>query len=110
MIKASDLRRVEGTGGGYECPVCKQMVRYSQPYAIFRRTVSLLLSVIVLLLVGVRRPIMLLVGSVLLWIPMSMLVNMYSVYATPLGLKPWKQRWRERRDAGPLELFDNKPK
>jgi hypothetical protein len=51
-----------------------------------------------------------LVGSVLLWIPMSMLVNVSCVYAMPLGLTPWKKPGRERRNAATLELFNNRPK
>jgi len=110
MIEASDLRRIDGTGGGYECPACKKMVRFSQPHALFRRAISLLLLTIVLLLVGVRSTIILVMGSVLLWIPMSMAVNMYCVYAMPLGLTPWRERGRERHYTSPLEFFKNKPK
>jgi hypothetical protein len=91
-IDVAELRRQPGTGGGLECPVCKEMVRFAQPHAFFRRALSLSLSVIVLLIVGVRKPLVLAIGSILLWVPMSILINMYSVYAMSLGLKPWKPR------------------
>jgi uncharacterized paraquat-inducible protein A len=109
-IDAAELRRQSGTGGGYECPACKQMVRFAQPHAIFRRAVSLLLAAIVLMICGVRNPLMLVIGSILLWVPMSIAVNMYCVYAMPVGLRPWKQRGRKPFDEGPPELFNNRPK
>jgi uncharacterized paraquat-inducible protein A len=105
-VEVAELRRHPGTGGGYECPTCKKMVRFAQPHALFRRTISLLMSCGVLLVFGVRKPIVFAVGSLLLWLPMSIAVNMYCVYAMPLGLKPWTQRGRIPFDAGPLELFN----
>jgi hypothetical protein len=64
------------------------MLHYSQPHAAFRRTLSVLLSALLLLMFGVRNVLFVLSGSLLLWAPMQLLVNAYSVRRMPLGLKP----------------------
>jgi len=67
-IDSRDLRRKAGTGGGYECPECNQMVRFSQPHALFRRLVSLVISILTVRVVGIRSIPWLLAGSLLLWV------------------------------------------
>jgi hypothetical protein len=64
------------------------MVRFAQAHAFFRRAISLVLPFVFLLIFGVRNPLILVIGSILLWAPMSIPVNMYCVYMMPLGLKP----------------------
>jgi hypothetical protein len=107
-IHVSELRRQPSTGGGLECPVCKGMVRFAQPHALFRRALSLSLSVTILLIVGVHKPLILAIGSILLWLPISILVNMYCVYVMPLGLQPWKPRGRRPFAPGPIVLFQHR--
>jgi len=103
-VVLSELRRPSG-GGYHECPFCGGMVRLAQPHAFLRRTVALILSAFVLLLFGVRNPLALVAGSLLLWVPMSIPVNMYCVYAMPLGLKPWTHRGRKPFDFVPYDIF-----
>lgn len=107
VIEAHELRRQPATGGGYECPLCRGMVRFVQPHAPFRRTIALTFSFIATVLIGARRPIAILAGTLLLWAPMSIPVNMYCVYKMPLGLKAWKQRGKKPFDSTVPELFDN---
>ena len=109
-VGTSELRSVPESGGGLECPSCKGMVRFVQPHAAFRRSVALLLSCLALMAFGVRNPLLFIGGSVLLWIPMSMAVNMYCLYVLPLSLKQWKQRGRKPFDSISYELFRNRPK
>jgi hypothetical protein len=91
-VYTSDFKIIPGTGGGFDCPECKQMIHYSQPHAVFRRTLALGLSVILLMMFGVHKVLWLLGGALLLWAPMQVLVNAYCVRAMPLGLKPWVPR------------------
>ena len=109
-ISTRDLRRRDGVKDGRECPNCGQLVQFSQPYPIFRWGAALLASGLVLWLTGVRSTVWFLIGSVLLWLPMSLVVNGAAVHVMSLELKPWKaravKRWEPRpRDNGPLDLF-----
>lgn len=71
--------------------------------------ISLLISCLALLIFGVRNPIAFAIGSLLLWLPMSIAVNMYCVYAMPLALKPWKERGRKPFDSA-LRIFGDRSK
>ena len=110
LVEVKELKRQPGSGGGCECPSCKEMVRLAQPHAIFRRSVSLLLSCLALIVFGVKNPFGLFIGSILLWIPVSLAYNSFCYFVMPTQLKPWKPRGRKPFDASPLELFNNRPK
>jgi len=109
-VEVSSLKRQDGTGGGRECHSCKGMVRFSQPHTFFRRTIALVISALLTLIIGIRNPLTILLVAILLWVPMSIPVNMYSVYLMPLSLKPWKPRGKKPFDADDLDLFDHQGK
>ena len=108
-VSVSELRRPR-SGAYRECPLCNGTVCYVQPHAVFRRSTALLLSIIVLMIAGVRNPVTLVIGSVLLWVPMSFAFNMYCVYVMPLGLKPWKPRGKNPFDSVVPRIFGPKTK
>jgi len=96
--------------GYHECPFCNGKVRYVQPHAAFRRTIALVLSTVVLVILGVQNPLTLVIGSLLLWVPMSIPVNMFCVYTMPLSLKPWKPRGKKPFDSIVPQIFEPKNK
>jgi hypothetical protein len=116
-VETSDLHRIPGSGGGFNCPECKQMLHFEQPHRIFRASLSLTLSAIVLLFFGVRSILFLLGGCLLLWAPVQLLVNGYCVRRMPLQLKPWipprqkleiRRRLRDqRRQARDARTYEN---
>jgi hypothetical protein len=84
------------------------MVRFVQPHAILRRTISLVLAGAVLATVGLRNPIWFVIGTALLWIPTSMIVNMYFVYRNPVGLRAWVERGKKPFENVDVKLFDRR--
>jgi hypothetical protein len=64
-IDVSQMTHVGGIVGGLACPECKKRVIFSQPFTLFRRTLSLLLSGLVMLWVGVHS-VWLYIGGVIL--------------------------------------------
>jgi|SRR5208282_4198 len=117
-VDTVEFKITRETHGGFECPECKQLLHFSQPFAAFRRTLALALSALLLLLLGVKRMVWLVLGAVALWPFMQLLVNGYCVPRMPIQLKPWKPaklpalpRIRlEPRDDTPLQLFDKRKK
>jgi hypothetical protein len=92
------LQQPAGIGGGSYCPKCQERVRVSFPYAGIVAIVSLLLAVGLLLLRKVTSVIWFVVGTAVLWIPISLLLNAYSARFKPPTLKKWKERTsREER-------------
>jgi hypothetical protein len=89
-VSTSELEVLPKTGGGFKCPRCGQLLRFYQPYRVLRTLVSCSLAASVLLLGGIRNIPALLGGTFLLSIPISLLVNAYSVHFIPLVLTPWK--------------------
>jgi len=86
------------------------MVRFAQPHALFRRGASLLLSVALMLLFGVRNPVIVVLGALFLWAPVSIPVNMYCVYMMPLGLRPWVPRGKKPFESTVPQIFESKNK
>ena len=76
---------------------------------------SLIIALGILALVGIRSTIGLVVGSALLWIPISMFLNVAIMRRKGVVLRIWKPRrrtffeWLYERDSTP-ELFDKKPR
>lgn len=66
---------------------------------------------VILMIAGVRHPLTLTIGSLLLWVPMSIAVNMFCVYTMPMGLKPWEEREGKKPfDSVVPEIFEHKTK
>jgi hypothetical protein len=110
-----DLAARERPGGitsGSFCPHCHERFAISGP----SKAVSIASAIIVLgalALVGVRSITGLVVGSAVLWIPISLFLNAATVRRTGIILRKWKPRrrtffeWLYERDSTP-ELFDKR--
>lgn len=85
-----ELRVVEGSRGGMLCPRCSQTVHFVQPYPLLRFTASFLISGSIVAMVGVKNLFALAVAALILWVPVSLLLNAYLVHSLPLRLKPWQ--------------------
>ena len=113
-VNSADFRVTPETHGGFKCPECGGLLHFSQPFAAFRRGLALLLSALLLMSLGVRRPLILLIATFAAWPFMQLLVNAYCMRRMPLRLAPWKPvrrpvlpRFRfDERDDGPLQLFN----
>jgi hypothetical protein len=79
---------------------------------------SLIIALGILALVGIRSTIGLVIGSALLWIPISMFLNVAIMRRKGVVLRAWNPRkprrrtffeWLYERDSAP-ELFDKKPR
>jgi len=110
------LQRPGGIGGGMYCPVCQERVHLSLPYGAAVAVASLFISAGVLALAHVRNVIGFIVGMALIWVPLSMSINVWSTRLKPPVLKKWKSRsartffeWLYERDA-PQDLFDKRPR
>ena len=111
---ASELQQPAGIGGGSYCPKCQNRVYLSFAYQRTSALISLLIAVGILALLHTRNVLGFLIGAILIWIPVSMFLNvMSSRYRAP-KLKRWKPRrrrtffeWLYERDEPP-ELFDTK--
>jgi hypothetical protein len=117
-VNPADFKATPVTRAAFECPECRGLIRYLQPHAAFRRSLALIASALLLVVLGVRHWVWLLVGSVLLWPLAQLVVNAYLVGRMPLLLAPWKPvasrpfpTFRfEKREDGPLEIFSRKRK
>jgi len=109
----SALQRPAGIGGGCYCPKCQVRVYLSSPYSRGVAIVSLLIALGGLTLVGARSVVGLLVGTVLIWVPLSLFLNVVTMNIKPPILRKWKPRrrtffeWLYDRDIAP-ELFDKR--
>lgn len=111
-LETGELTVQPGTRGGFACPRCGKLLHFSQSHPYLRASISLLISATLLYFAGVRTPFTFILGTLILWVPISLLFNAYCVRIMPLGLKPWKvpresrtviQRLNER--SSPVELF-----
>jgi hypothetical protein len=118
-VDTSELKRLPGTAGGLECPRCGKVFRFHQPYLVLRTAISVSISAGILWIAGVRNIPILLVGTFILWIPISLVFNAYLVHVIPLVLVPYKPRNRIRSKTfvelanernATIELFEKKPK
>ena len=107
---ASALQHPGGMGGGLYCPKCHERVYVSIAYGRAVGIVSLLISAAVLAFLNVKNIVAFVIGTALIWIPVSMFLNAWSTRFKPPSLKKWKQRrrtffeWLYDRDA-PKDLF-----
>jgi hypothetical protein len=110
----AERERPGGVTGGSFCPRCHQRFVISGPSKAVA-IASLIIAAGILALVGIRSTIGLVVGSVLLWIPISMFLNVAIMRRKGVILRTWKPRrrtffeWLYERDSTP-ELFDKKPR
>ena len=112
-FEGSALQQPAGVGGGTYCPNCQERVRLSFPYARLAVVLSVLIAFGALFAFQVRSVIWLILGTALLWIPISLFLNTYFARFKPPVLKAWKPRRRtffERmyeRDSTP-DLFNKR--
>jgi hypothetical protein len=105
--------RPGGMAGGSSCPLCHERFAISGPSKAVA-IVSLIIALGTLALVGVRSIVGLIMGSALLWIPISLFLNVARARSKGVVLKKWKPRrrtffeWLYERDSTP-ELFDKRP-
>jgi DNA-directed RNA polymerase subunit RPC12/RpoP len=111
----SALQKPGGVGGGLYCPRCQQRVYVSLPYGAAVGIISLLISLGVLSLMHIRNIIWFIAGTIVIWIPVSMFINLWSTRLKPPVLKKWRPRrtrsffeWLYERDA-PQDLLDKRP-
>ncbi len=118
-VDTSELQRLPGTAGGLECPRCGKVFRFHQPYLVLRTVISISISVGILWIAGVRNIPIFLVGTFILWIPISLVLNAYLILVIPLVLVPYKPRNRIRSKTfvelanernATIELFEKKQK
>ncbi len=112
---ASALQQPAGVGGGSYCPRCHERVYVSFPYGGPVALVSLSMAVGSLALLHVRTVLGFMIGTVAIWIPASLLLNVWTTRLKPPTLKKWKQRrktffeWLYEKDA-PQDLIDKHPR
>ena len=118
-VDTFELQRLPGTAGGLECPRCGKALRFYQPYLVLRTAISVSISAAILWIAGVRNVPILLVGTFILWIPISLVLNASFVRFIPLTLAPYKPRNRIRSKTlvelanernATIELFEKKKK
>jgi hypothetical protein len=101
------------TGGSF-CPKCHERFTICGPSKAVAIE-SLIIAVGILALVGVRSIIGLVLGSALLWVPISLFLNVVTVRSRGIVLRKWKPRrrtffeWMYERNSAP-ELFGKKPR
>ena len=111
-MDTQELRVASGTRGGFQCPKCSRLSHFAQPNPVLKFTTSFGLSALILWIVGVRNIFGFVAATLLLWIPLSLLVNAYFVQLLPLRLKPWDPPSPKKglietlnEKNAPLELF-----
>ena len=105
-------RETGGISTGFYCPKCHE--RFVIPGPSREVAIkSLVIAAVVWTVIGIRSIIGLIVGSVLLWIPISIFLNAGEMRRKGVVLRKWKARrrtffeWMYERDSTP-ELFSKK--
>ena len=107
------LKTEPGTGGGVRCPGCHELLHVSKPYGRLVFIVSLILSIGVLVPLQVRSVPVFMIAVVVIWIPLSLILNVASLQFKPPTLFKQAQRrktfleWLYERDEPPT-LFDKR--
>lgn len=78
-----------GFGAGSYCPHCHEQFSIPGPNKTIAAS-SLILALGILVLVGVRSALGLVVGSVLLWVPISLFWNVSEIRRKGVVLRKWK--------------------
>src|SRR5580693_1912055 len=87
QIDIASLQRTGGVGGGLYCPKCQEHVHISFAYGRIVAVVSLLLALAILRLLHVAVGLWFIIGTVLIWIPLSMFLNLWTTGFRPPKLK-----------------------
>ena len=104
----------QGITGAVRCPKCRERVSISSPYGFPVAIASLLVAFVVLVLLNVRTILGFVIGTVMIWLPTSLLLNAASVRIKGPILKKWKPRHLRTRKtfferlyerSAPPELF-----
>jgi hypothetical protein len=117
---ATELCRPAGIAGPSYCPRCRERVRVVLPYRGCIALLSLILSIGVLLLLHVKSMVALVVGTIVVWIPLSLYLNVMSFRIAASTIEKWQPRkvpgrrrtffeWLYDRDA-PRDLIDRQTK
>jgi hypothetical protein len=93
-IDAVDLQQPGGVGGGTYCPNCHEQVYVSFAYPRLVAIISLFMATGAMLLMKVASVFWFVVGTAMLWIPISLFLNAYSSRFKPPTLKKWRPRTR----------------
>ena len=113
-VETANFKITRKAHGGFECPECKGLLQFSQPHAVFRRSLAVALSALLLVVFGVHRVIFVLLGSLILWPFMQLAVNGYCFRTMTTSLKPLTPKFTkfrlDDRDDGPIQLFDRRRK
>lgn len=113
LLTMATLRVEPGTGGAVRCPNCQELLQFSKPYSKFVAILSLLISIGVLALIRVQTLLGFAIGIPLIWIPLSLLMNVASLRIKPPTLQKHKApprsffQWLYDRDTLP-DLFDKR--
>ncbi len=91
-VDSTALRMEWGAGGGYHCPICNELVRISLPFRLHVALLSLLIAAGTLIIVRVHNTVAFVLLSVLIWVPVSLLLNAVSSRIRPPTLKAVHQR------------------
>ena len=94
IFNTSELQQPAGIGGGTYCPKCQGQAYVSFPYWWIVAVASFLLAVGTLYLIHVRSILWFIVGTIVLWVPYSLFLNIYSTRFKNSTLKKWKPRRR----------------
>ena|ERR1700731_876913 len=117
-LQSAELQQPAGIGGGTYCPKCRERVYVSYPYPKLVSVLSLLLAVGTLLLTRVSSVIWFVAGTLVLWVPISLFLNLCSTQFKRSTLKKWQPRKRltffewlyERDQIRAPEMFDKDKK
>src|ERR1700730_294060 len=93
-LEPAELQQPAGIGGGTYCPKCGERVCVSSRYPKLVQVLSLLLAVGTLLLMRVTSVIWFVAGTLVLWLPISLFLNLYSTQFKRSILKKWQPRKR----------------
>jgi sarcosine oxidase delta subunit len=109
----AELQMPAGPSAGTYCPHCGERVRLSFAYGGTVAIISLLIAIGALALFHVTSIIGFAIGAIVIWVPLSLYLNVMSVRFKPATLKKWKERrktffeWLYDRDS-PKDLFNKR--
>ena len=105
-FSSGDLQQPAGLGGGSYCPKCQGRVYVSFPYGKLVAVVSLLITCGTLLLLHVTSVLVFLIAAAVIWIPLSLFLNVLSTRYKAPTLKKWRERRNPFEPDPPPSLID----
>lgn len=91
------VEQPRGVGGGSYCPNCHGRIRIAFPYARYVAVISFLTAAGSVALLHVRSVVGFLTLTVLIWIPLSLFLNVASTRFKPASFRTWKASEPRRR-------------